>query len=57
MLCLSLLPGEYLTIGDNVVVQVDRMVGDRCKLVINAPREVPVVRGAVLEREGGERPE
>ncbi len=56
MLSLSLLPGEYLTIGDNVVVQVDRMVGDRCKLVINAPREIPIVRGAVLEREGGERP-
>ncbi len=56
MLSLSLLPGEYLTIGDNVVVQVDRMVGDRCKLVINAPREILIVRGTVLEREGGERP-
>jgi len=56
MLCLSLLPGEYLTIGENVVVQVDRMTGDRCKLVINAPREVSVVRGEVLERGGGQRP-
>jgi len=56
MLCLALAPGEYMTIGDNIVVQVDRMSGDRCKLIINAPREIPIVRGSVREREGGERP-
>lgn len=57
MLCLALTPGEYLTIGDDVVVQMERMVGDRCRLVIQAPREVPILRGAVLERSGGQRPE
>jgi len=57
MLSLGLKQGEYLTIGDNVVVQLDRIAGDRCKLVIEAPRQIPVVRGTVLEREGGERPE
>ena len=57
MLCLTLTQGEYLTIGEDVVVQVDRMTGDRCKLVIQAPREVPILRGQVREREGGERPE
>jgi len=56
MLCLSLTPGEYLTIGPDVVVQVDRMAGDRCKLIIDAPREVPIVRGEVRERNGEERP-
>ena len=56
MLCLSLTPGEYLTVGDNVVIQLDRMTGDRCKLIIEAPRDIPVVRGEVLERNGGERP-
>ena len=56
MLCLSLTPGEYLTVGGNVVIQLDRMTGDRCKLMIEAPREVPVIRGEVLERNGGERP-
>ncbi len=56
MLSLGLKQGEYLTIGDNVVVQLDRIAGDRCKLVIEAPRQIPVVRGTVLEREGGERP-
>ena len=39
MLCLTLLPGEYLTIGSDVVVQLDRMSGDHCKLAIHAPRE------------------
>ena len=56
MLCLSLNQGEYMTIGGNVVVQLDRISGDRCKLVVEAPREIPVLRGEVLERTGGQRP-
>ena len=56
MLCLNLNQGEYMTIGESVVVQLDSIVGDRCKLVINAPKEVPVLRGKVLERNGGQRP-
>ncbi len=56
MLCLSLLPGEYLTIGEDVVLQYDYTSGDRCRLVIQAPREVPILRGAVLERDGKARP-
>lgn len=57
MLCLSLASGEYLTIGKDIVIQIDRMGGDQCKLMIQAPREVPVVRGEVLERNGMERPD
>lgn len=57
MLCLHLAPGEYMTIGSDVVVQVDGIAGNRCKLLIQAPRQVPIVRGAVLERTGGERPD
>ncbi len=56
MLCLQLLPGEYLTIGDDVVLQYDCTSGERCKLVINAPHEVPILRGAVRERNGKARP-
>lgn len=56
MLCLNLTPGEYMTIGENVVVQLDRISGDRCKLVVEAPREIPILRGEVLERTGGKRP-
>ena len=57
MLCLNLAPGEYITIGDNVVVQLDRISGDRCKLVVQAPREISILRGEVLERNGGQRPD
>lgn len=56
MLCLTLTPGEYLTIGEDVVVQLERMTGDRCKLVIQAPKGLSVLRGRVLERTGGQRP-
>ncbi len=57
MLCLSLVPGEYLTIGEEVVLQYDCTTGERCRLVINAPREVVVLRGAVRERSGKDRPD
>jgi len=57
MLCLSLTQGDYVTIGGNVVLQLGRMSGDHCKVMIDAPREIPVVRGAVLEREGSGRPQ
>ncbi len=57
MLCLSLLPGEYVTIGDNIVLQYDCTEGDRCRMTVNAPREIPVLRGSVHERRGGERPD
>ena len=57
MLCLTLNQGDYMTIGDDVVIQLDRIAGNRCKVVIHAPREIPVVRGKVLERGGEERPD
>ncbi len=56
MLKLSLNSGEYINIGGNVIVQVYRVAGDRTYLAIEAPREIPVVRGSVLEREGEVRP-
>ncbi len=57
MLCLTLSPGDYLTVGDNVVLQLDRVTGSRCKVMVDAPREIPVVRGDVREREGEQRPD
>ena len=57
MLSLQLRQGDYLTIGENVVIQLNDVSGDRCKLVIHAPREVPILRGEVLERTGGQRPQ
>ena len=56
MLSLNLKPGEYMTVGGNVVVQLDRINGDRCKLLIDAPKELTILRGEVLERNGSQRP-
>ncbi len=57
MLSLTLSPGEYVTIGDNVVIQFDCSVGERCRLAFQAPREVPILRGEVRERGGAQRPD
>lgn len=57
MLFLQLKAGEYMTIGGKVIVQLNDVSGNRCKLMVEAPREVPVIRGELLERAGAERPE
>lgn len=56
MLKLSLLPEDYITIGSDIVIQLTRIAGGRASLAIHAGREVPILRGEVLERNGGERP-
>ena len=57
MLCISLLPGGYFTVGGDTVIQFDRLSGERVHLTVNAPREVSILRGEVLERQGGRRPD
>jgi len=49
MLILGRKPGQYVVIGDNVIVKVVKMKGD-LKLVIDVPPEMPVVRGELYER-------
>lgn len=56
MLKLTMLPEEYVTINGGIVVQLKRVAGGRADVAIEAPREYPIMRGAVLEREGGKRP-
>lgn len=56
MLSLQIKSGDYITIGDNIVIQVFKESSSRMRVSIQAPRETPVLRGAVREREGGERP-
>ena len=56
MLKLTLLPDEYLTINGDIVVQLKRVAGGRADVAVDAPREMPVGRGTLLERQGGERP-
>jgi carbon storage regulator len=56
MLVLSRKNGEEIVIGDNIVVTVLAVQGDRVKLGISAPGEVPVHRQEVQWRieAGGE---
>ena len=49
MLSLTVRSGDYITIGDNVVIQVLK-VGDTCRVAIDAPREMPIERAKVHEQ-------
>ena len=57
MLKLTLTPGQYLTVNGDIVVQVSDVVGNHVELAVHADRSVPIVRGEVLERNGGQRPD
>ena len=56
MLSLLLKSGEYLTIGADIVVQIVEKSGGAFQVSIRAPREIPIVRGELLDR-AGQRPE
>ncbi len=45
MLVLSRKEGEKIVIGDNIVVTINRLSGNRVAVGIEAPREVSIVRG------------
>ena len=53
MLVLSRKRGEMITIGNEVTVKVLAIQGDRVKLGVVAPTEVPVHRQEIHERIGG----
>lgn len=57
MLSLQMKSGDYVTIGKDVVVQVFRDSGPQFHISIKAPKEIPIMRGAILERDGQERPD
>lgn len=56
MLKLTMYPDDYLVINDNIVLHLTRAAGGHADVAIDAPREISIVRGAVLERMGGQRP-
>ncbi len=57
MLSLQMRSGEYLTIGEDVVVQVFKDSASQFRVSVKAPRQVPILRGEVRERTGDARPE
>ncbi len=50
MLVLSRKTQEAIVLGDNIVVTVVAIHGDRVRLGIEAPKDVPVHRGEVYQR-------
>ena len=58
MLILSRKAGEKLVIGDNIVVEVVRVQGNRITLGIAAPSNVKILRGELEEHpKSGQNPE
>lgn len=49
MLMLGVKPGDYIVIGDSIVIQAVEME-NQIRLGIEAPRDVSVQRGAVYEQ-------
>ena len=49
MLALTVKAGDYITIGDDVVIQILK-VGDMCRVAIDAPREMAIERSKVHEK-------
>ena len=49
MLALTVRAGDYITIGDDVVIQMLK-VGDVCRVSIDAPREMAIERAKVRKQ-------
>ena len=55
MLSLQLKDGEYLTIGEDIVVQV--FTTATIRVSVQAPKNMTILRGEVRERNGEPRPD
>lgn len=51
MLVLSRKEGEQLIIGDDIVLTISRISGNRVAVGIEAPRSVRIIRGELERRE------
>ena len=54
MLSLQLKSGDYVTIGEDIVIQV--FTTSTIRVSVQAPKEMTILRGEVWERNGEERP-
>lgn len=55
MLVLSRKKDERIVIGDDIVVTIVEVAGQRVRLGVEAPREVRVMRGELLDQEPAQR--
>jgi carbon storage regulator len=54
MLVLSRKVGEKLVIGDNIVITVNRIAGQRVSIGVEAPPHVRIVRGELQSHDHAE---
>jgi carbon storage regulator len=50
MLVLSRKVGEQIVVGNNVIITVTRIQGDKVRIGVEAPANIPVHRSEVLAR-------
>lgn len=55
MLVLARHVGESILIGDDIIITVVRIEGDRVALGINAPKEIPIDREEIYYLKQNER--
>lgn len=55
MLVLSRKLGERLVIGDDIVLIVNKIAGNRVTLAIEAPNQVRIVRGELSPRQSSDQ--
>jgi len=48
MLVLSRKHGESIIIGDDVIVTITQISGDRVRVGVDAPRQIPIMRGELV---------
>lgn len=51
MLVLGRKPGEYVMIGDQIMIKVVKSEDGALRLAIEAPKEMRILRGEVYEKE------
>ena len=49
MLVLGRKPGEYVKIGENIIVKVVKSQAGDLRLAIDAPKDMNIVRGEIYE--------
>lgn len=49
MLVLTRHPGQYITIGDDVVIHISDVQGANVRIAIDAPRSIKIYRGEIYE--------
>ena len=49
MLVISRRPSESILIGDNIEIIISEISGDKVKVAINAPKEIPIFRRELID--------